>query len=322
MADFYVDVLATSAAELNNITTRFREPSAKLIDGLMQDEKDDRTEIATKLSALLAFEIVPDCLHNARRFRTSVKGWAHGFIERHLIDVSRDFPSALFLIRRDYGPGSSCKAVVNRGEVVHVVYDQNYYKQATDWALLDIFRPFWHEHGLDMPYGTLWDEWLTSMAAKIEELNAENERKWLTLQFARGRESEDDQGDKAGPEPISFTFDDAFPEPPMRPAAPRHKIRRELVKNQVRTLCNICCTPVPIDSIDAQGLPVGIPDCYEITPCNVETSGRNHHTPIHVETWYRQPGKMVVCRRCWAMLSRKGGQKLRSRTGKRKGRNQ
>lgn len=106
-------------------------------------------------------------------FHRTVK-WA----DDGLRDVSESFPTAVFLLERYDEQGSwSRKTVIRNGEIIQDVFDDNQQSQALNWTLPDIFAPFEAEYRCEVPFGSLWQKWLTDMTAQLQSLKNGNPRR-------------------------------------------------------------------------------------------------------------------------------------------------
>ena len=175
--DYELDVLASSPSEINQIAERLKQPSTKLADFFANKSGRPVKEITEVLKDLLAFKAAEKCaeagVDKARRFRLTFKDRFHDIVDGHLLEVSEDFPSALFLLLYyDQQSSYSGKQVVRGGEVIQQIHDGEQPAQGIDYCLVDIFAPFKVEYYADLECGSLWQGWLGKMAAAIGELNA------------------------------------------------------------------------------------------------------------------------------------------------------
>jgi hypothetical protein len=150
--DYNLDVLAMSPAEISQIAERLNQPSLELVTWIAQRGGQPVSEVAEGLKELLEFKTVKNLgyVHNdvnkARRFRLEFKDKYYGIVDSHLIEVSRAFPVAVFLLEYfDTQASYSGKRVIRAGEIVREIFDHQQV-QGLDWALLDIFAPFRAEY--------------------------------------------------------------------------------------------------------------------------------------------------------------------------------
>jgi hypothetical protein len=309
--DYYLDVLATSPAEINSIEERLKQPSAKLVEWVAPRWEQSIPECAENVKALVSFKPVRNLFYvhpsvnKARCFHIEFKRVV-GVVNSHLHEVSAEFPSALFMLEYiDMMSSYSGKKIILAGNLIAETFDEHQKAQAIEWTLVDIFAPFRAEYDLDLPFGSLWDKWLDDLAAKGEELKAADERWWLSKQANRREPTSLD--DQPCPKPVDVTFNDTLPERCPIPSAPKHLIERELRDGVFRTLCNLCHNPIPAVVLDGKSwavpeVPLAEPVCFEVTPCNVGLYQPEHEDKprTHVERWRKLPEKIVVCADCWA----------------------
>jgi hypothetical protein len=179
--DYSLDVLATNPEEINRIATRLKRPSTELLDWVAKRDNCKPDEIAQSLAELVSFEPVRNLFHlhesvnKARRFENSFKKFT-GIVNSHMLEVSAEFPSAVFLLEyRDMQVSCSGKTVIRAGEVVQKIFDGEQQSQALDWVLLDIFAPFVAEWNEGLPFGSLWARWIEDAKAAFRQLE-ENDK--------------------------------------------------------------------------------------------------------------------------------------------------
>jgi hypothetical protein len=91
----------------------------------------------------------------------------------HIVLVSRQFPTAIFLLEYwDDQYSYAGKLVIRAGEEIREVFDGNQQSQACEWVLPDIFAPFRAEYDRDLEFGSLWGQWVRELAAGIRELQS------------------------------------------------------------------------------------------------------------------------------------------------------
>jgi len=116
---------------------------------------------------------VDESVNKARSFHNTFKDGGSGIVDRHLGEISEEFPSAIFLLTFcDMQASYSGKTVIRAGELVQHIHDGNQQAQAQDWTLLDIFAPFWAEYGNGLPFGSLWNQWVDDVIAAARALKS------------------------------------------------------------------------------------------------------------------------------------------------------
>ncbi len=174
--EYRVDVLATSPDEINRIGARLKEPSKGLVDWVAERFQQERTELEEGMRSLVAFEPMAnlfaqhESLNKARRFQNSFKRWV-GIVDSHLFEISEDFPAALFMV--EFFHQMACysgKFVIHAGKILCETPDGNHHAQGLDWTLIDIFAPFRAEYELELPFGSLWDEWVSDLIEAAQTL--------------------------------------------------------------------------------------------------------------------------------------------------------
>ena len=174
--DWDLDVLAASPAEINQIAARLKQPSAELVNWVAERWGEPTDEVADGIKKLVAFEparnlgYIADDINQARRFRLEFKDKFTGIIRSQLREVSAAFPTAIFLLTYCDLGNYSGKEVLRGGQVIQSVHDGNQQAQGYDWALLDIFAPFWAEYDLGVPFGSLWQQWVDDVIAAANRL--------------------------------------------------------------------------------------------------------------------------------------------------------
>lgn len=184
--DYRLDVLAGSPEEINRVEVRLKQPSAELIKCVATEFKQSENEIASYLPELVGFETVENLFYvdksvnKARRFQNSFKRWT-GIVDSHLLEVSEEYSSAIFLLEHfDMLFSYSGKKVIHAGEVVKETFDGKQRAQSLDWVLLDIFAPFVAEWDRGLEFGSLWEEWVGEVAEAIKDLRKPAENLGLT----------------------------------------------------------------------------------------------------------------------------------------------
>jgi hypothetical protein len=171
---FYnLEVLKKDAEELSPIVDRLKQPSTELVKSVaFQSAIDTPIDVlARNIGELVGFEAIEDFdCPGIHKFSNSSKR-GHGLILHHLLDVSKQFPTAIFLLDyHDPQASYSGKTVIRAGKVVQGLYDDYHRSQALDWLLFDIFAPFRAEHYEDLEFGSLWKEWLDDIATGVQLL--------------------------------------------------------------------------------------------------------------------------------------------------------
>lgn len=196
--DYNLDVLASSPAEINQIAERLNQPSFALASWTAQRDGQPVSEVAEGLKELLEFKTVKNLgyvhsdVNKARRFSLEFKDRYYGIVDSHLIEVSRAFPEAVFLLEYfDTQASYSGKRVIRAGEVVQEVFDGDQQVQGLDWVLLDIFAPFRAEYyGEEREFGSLWTSWLDAIAAAAKALKDEQDSALQRSPGVSGRHGE------------------------------------------------------------------------------------------------------------------------------------
>jgi hypothetical protein len=178
--DYRIDVLANSPSEINQVAERLNQPSPEIAHWIAQRDGQPMSEIAEALKGLLEFKternlgyVHPE-VNRARRFSLEFTDRQYGIVDSHLIEVSRTFPEAVFLVEYfDTQASYSGKRVIRAGEFVQEVFDGDQQAQGLDWALLDIFAPFRTEYYGEYEFGSLWQRWVDAMLAAVTSLKKE-----------------------------------------------------------------------------------------------------------------------------------------------------
>jgi hypothetical protein len=179
--DYNLDVLASSPDEMNRLAERLNRPSQELTSWVAQRFEQPLAEVAEGLKRLLEFKAVKNLgylnnsVNKARRFRIAFNDKRYGIVWSHLLEASRAFPAAIFLLEYcDEGVSYAGKQVIRAGEVVHELHDGDRQVQGLDWALLDIFAPFRTEYyGETAEFGSLWLRWLEAVIAAARRLKGD-----------------------------------------------------------------------------------------------------------------------------------------------------
>lgn len=179
--DYELDVLASSPSEINQIQERLKQPSTRLLNFVANEAGQPANDISGGLKDLIQFSRTQNLGHldvtvnKARRFTLSFKDRYYGLVKGHLFEVSEDFPSAIFLLAYcDMQFSYSGKKVIRGGEVIQQIHDGRQPAQGADYCLIDIFAPFQAEYLADLEFGSLWQDWLSKMAAAIGELKGQS----------------------------------------------------------------------------------------------------------------------------------------------------
>jgi len=201
--DYDLDVLASNPMEITQIAERLNRPSLDLANwraqrfGLAVDKVAEGLKELLKFKALQNLGYVDNTVNKARRFRISFKDKYIGVVDSHLAEVSVAFPTAIFLVTHYNMQASYAGKWVQRaGERVLRIEDGYQRAQAIDWVLLDVFAPFRAEYELGREFGSLWQEWLTDIAAAVQNLSQCTNNPAVTEAriTARGRSSGEDAG--------------------------------------------------------------------------------------------------------------------------------
>jgi hypothetical protein len=173
-------------AALVGMTLGFRGPSETKPVGVYDHGK---------LIGILAAEFlgyVHEDINEARRFGLEFKDKSYSIVDSHLIEVSRSFPAAVFLLEYfDTQASYSGKRVIRAGEIVQEVFDGNQQVQGLDWSLLDIFAPFRAEYyGEEHEFGSLWTSWVEAIVAAAKALKDEQDSALLRSDSGSGRHEE------------------------------------------------------------------------------------------------------------------------------------
>jgi len=178
LIDCQLDVLASNPYEMDLIAEMLNKPSQELAIWIAEWFKQPVDHVADGLKRLLEFKAVKslgsdNTVNKARRFGIAIKDEDIGCVRSHLLEVSRAFPAAVFLL--EYGdekPNRASKRVMRAGKVVREVFDGD--KQVGPWALLDIFAPFRAEYyGETAEFGSLWQPWLEAVMAAARRLKGD-----------------------------------------------------------------------------------------------------------------------------------------------------
>jgi hypothetical protein len=176
--DYTLEVLASNPAEMNAIAERLNQASLELTARLSRESGEPANEVANGLKELLEFKTITNLDHvhedfnKARSFSLTVKSRSASVVMGHLIELSRGFPSAIFLLKyRDMQASFAGQRVLRAGEILRETSDGDQRAQAIDWVLIDIFAPFWTEYELGVECGSLWQEWLSDLAAAVQDLS-------------------------------------------------------------------------------------------------------------------------------------------------------
>lgn len=177
---YRVDVLASSLTEMNNVAESLKQPSSTLVDWIAEKGRQPVHEVAENIKRLLAFvdvgEVVGfiDSIGKTHQFGLSFPQKYHGIVDSHLLEVSRAFPAAVFLLEYfDPQFSYSGKKVIRADEVVQHIHDGSQKAQAVDWVKLDIFAPFRAEYDARLPFGSLWKQWVDDMISATDELKSQ-----------------------------------------------------------------------------------------------------------------------------------------------------
>lgn len=178
---FRLDVLAGSPAEINQIEAALQEPCDELFCWFAGHVNKRPEEVAADVKEIVSFKpdsnlgYIDPSVNKARRFKNSFKDRFSGTVMSHIDFVSKQFPTAIFLLEYcddqwNY-PG---KMVIRAGEEIHHVCDGNQQAQvhACEWVLPNIFAPYWTEYVDGLEFGCLWEQWVSELAAVIRQLQS------------------------------------------------------------------------------------------------------------------------------------------------------
>ena len=85
-----------------------------------------------------------------------------------LIEASEKFPNAIFLLEEIDGDYCWSQRIVYRnGRVIRSTFEARP-SQMGDWVPLDIFIPFESEFYNELPFGSMWEQFLSEAEAQIK----------------------------------------------------------------------------------------------------------------------------------------------------------
>jgi hypothetical protein len=150
------------------VEARVTKVTAGMLHGLLPIRK------LVAFRAIRNLGYVHESVNKPRRFENRFKAPAELIFE-HLRQVSVAFPIAIFwLEHRDMQFSSAWREVMRNGVVEQSVGDFDQRAQAIDWTLLDIFAPFWAEYEMQLPFGSMWSDWVADLAAAADGLRKQS----------------------------------------------------------------------------------------------------------------------------------------------------
>lgn len=173
--DFYLDVLATSPDELQQVQAALQEPSTKLLAWEAGRWGQRVEDIAADVKNLVSFTPAQNTASGdptkTRRFINTFKETFSGLVKSHIHFVSEQFPNAIFLLEYwNLQVSSAGKIVIKVGDEIVCLHDGNQQAQGYAWALPDIFAPYRAEHDNGQEFGSLQSRWLEDMGSALEGL--------------------------------------------------------------------------------------------------------------------------------------------------------
>jgi hypothetical protein len=171
---FKLDVLAGNPAEINQIEAALQDPCDKLIRCAADRTDEPWDEIAATVKKLVSFKpdrnlgYVDPSVNKARRFKNSFKDRCWGIVMGHIGLVSKQFPTAIFLIH--YHHEYAGKMVIRTGKEVKHICDDNQQGQNDEWVLPNIFAPYLAEYDRELEFGSLWKQWVSELGASVQQL--------------------------------------------------------------------------------------------------------------------------------------------------------
>ena len=177
--DCDLDVLAGSPAEITQIEAALQEPCDEVVcwfAGLVGKRPE---EVSADVKGLVSFKAdrnlgyIHPRVNEARRVKNSFKDRHWGTVMSHILLVSEQFPSAIFLMEYwDRCTGYAGQIVVHAGEEVREFCDDNPQAEGQEWVLPHIFAPYWTEWSLGLEFGSLWDKWVSDLASGVGKLRS------------------------------------------------------------------------------------------------------------------------------------------------------
>ncbi len=177
--DCDLDVLAGSPAEITQIEAALQEPRDELLywfAGLVDKRQE---EIAADVKGLVSFKpdrklgYIAPSVNKTRRFKNLFKDRGWGTVISHVVLVSAKFPTAVFLLEYwDDQYSYAGRLVIRAGEEIREVYDGNQQAQSHEWVLPNIFAPYRAEYDRGLAFGSLWEQWVSELAAGVGELQS------------------------------------------------------------------------------------------------------------------------------------------------------
>jgi hypothetical protein len=169
--DYTLDVLARNPLEIARIAERLKRPSPELVSFVADESGQPVKEIMEGLKDLLEFNAAENPnyaearVKKAGRFSLSFSDRALGVVNRHLFEVSEEFPAAVFLLEYSDTGDYAGKKVIRAGELIHHVHDP------FDWCPLDVFAPFKTEYFDGQPFGSCWPDWVNTLEIVVGQLS-------------------------------------------------------------------------------------------------------------------------------------------------------
>jgi hypothetical protein len=175
--DFDLDVLAGNPTEINQIEAALQEPCDELLCWFAGRVNKNPEEVAADAKEIVSLKpdsnlgYIDASVNKARRFRNFFKDRGWGIVMSHIVLVSEQFPTAIFLLEYwDYQMSYAEKMVIRAGEEFQHVIDGKQQAQGCEWVLPNIFAPYWAEYDQGLEFGSLWGQWVSELAARVQQL--------------------------------------------------------------------------------------------------------------------------------------------------------
>ena len=120
--------------------------------------------------ACLQSRSYPSASQKGEAFKGSCYNNAYDFVWRHLYFVSRDFPTAVFLVDYSSNVGGRGKVVFHAGDEIRSSFDSNHPHDLLEWVVPNIFAPFETEYELGLEFESLWNKWMVGMRRQLARL--------------------------------------------------------------------------------------------------------------------------------------------------------
>jgi hypothetical protein len=177
--DFYLDVLAASPEEINQVEVALQQTCDELLCWAAGRVSKRPEDIAADVKEIVSFKPVRNLgyidpsVNKARRFTNFFTDRFWGTVMTHVLFVSKQFPTAILLLEY-WDPMASYagKMVIRAGEEVHHVCDSKQQSQSCEWVLPNIFAPFLTEYWNGEDFGCLWDQWVSELVGAVQQLQA------------------------------------------------------------------------------------------------------------------------------------------------------